>query len=58
MVTIVDPHIKRDDSYEVSREAKAQQMFVKNKDGSDFEGWCWPGKFFKCFCLYCFGVFY
>ncbi|KAF3511613.1 hypothetical protein F2Q69_00005316 [Brassica cretica] len=29
MVTIVDSHIKRDDSYHSS--------------GKDFDGWCWPG---------------
>ncbi|RKO90353.1 glycosyl hydrolases family 31-domain-containing protein [Blyttiomyces helicus] len=43
MVTIIDPHIKRDDNYHVSKEAKEEGIFVKDKDGKDFEGWCWPG---------------
>ncbi|KAJ3391269.1 hypothetical protein HDU92_009129 [Lobulomyces angularis] len=43
MVTIIDPHLKKDDNYYVSKEAKALDLFVKNKDGGDFEGWCWPG---------------
>ena len=43
MVTIVDPHIKKDDSYPVFKEASGKGYFVKKKDGTDFDGWCWPG---------------
>ncbi|KAJ1562489.1 hypothetical protein HK405_011507 [Cladochytrium tenue] len=44
MVTIVDPHIKADGSYFVSKEAKELNLFVKNSGGTDtYEGWCWPG---------------
>ncbi|KAL5009154.1 hypothetical protein ScPMuIL_014735 [Solemya velum] len=43
LVTIVDPHLKKDDSYSVYSEAKSQNHLVKNKDGSEYEGWCWPG---------------
>jgi len=44
MVTIIDPHIKRDDSYSVYRDANAHDgYFVKNKDGDTYDGWCWPG---------------
>ncbi|KAJ3286070.1 hypothetical protein HK104_009189 [Borealophlyctis nickersoniae] len=43
MVTIVDPHIKRDDDYPVSKQAAEKGLFVKDKDGKDYEGWCWPG---------------
>jgi alpha 1,3-glucosidase len=44
MVTIVDPHIKRDDSYPIHKEATSQSYYIKQKDGSsDFDGWCWPG---------------
>jgi len=43
MVTIVDPHIKRDSSYAVHSEAERLGYYVKTKDGSDFDGWCWPG---------------
>ncbi|CAF4684394.1 unnamed protein product [Rotaria sp. Silwood1] len=43
MVTITDPHIKKDDGYHIYAEAKSNGYFVKTKDGADFEGWCWPG---------------
>jgi mannosyl-oligosaccharide alpha-1,3-glucosidase len=44
MVTIVDPHIKVDSNYEIYSEAKEKGYFIKNKDGHDMEGWCWPGQ--------------
>jgi alpha 1,3-glucosidase len=43
MVTIVDPHIKRAGGYAVHEEAAAADIYVKNKDGTVYEGWCWPG---------------
>ncbi|XP_067119018.1 neutral alpha-glucosidase AB-like [Centruroides vittatus] len=43
MVTLVDPHIKRDSGYYVHKEASDYGYYVKNKDGNDYEGWCWPG---------------
>jgi len=43
MVTIVDPHIKRDQGYFLHQDATSQGMYVKNKNGDDYEGWCWPG---------------
>ena len=43
MVTIVDPHMKRDSSYHVHNEATSKQFYVKKNDGSDYEGWCWSG---------------
>lgn len=43
LVTIVDPHIKRDPGYFLHRDAEANGYYVKNKDGNDYEGWCWPG---------------
>jgi alpha 1,3-glucosidase len=43
MVTIIDPHIKRDGSYHVHSEASAKGLYIKNTDGTDFDGWCWPG---------------
>lgn len=45
MVTIIDPHIKRDDGYHIYREGRDLGYLVKTKDGSDYEGWCWPGNF-------------
>ncbi|KAG0328218.1 hypothetical protein BGZ99_005884 [Dissophora globulifera] len=44
MVTIVDPHIKMDSSFYVSKEGGELDVYIKNKDGkSSFDGWCWPG---------------
>ena len=44
LVTIVDPHIKRDSGYYVHSEAAANGYYVKRADGhSDYEGHCWPG---------------
>ncbi|KAK4219231.1 2 subunit alpha glucosidase [Rhypophila decipiens] len=43
LVTIIDPHIKNVDNYHVSSELKSKDHAVHNKEGSIFEGWCWPG---------------
>ncbi|XXQ35577.1 Glucosidase II subunit alpha [Plasmodiophora brassicae] len=44
MVTIVDPHIKRDPDYFVHQRAEQDGLYVKKADGqSVYEGWCWPG---------------
>ena len=44
MVTIVDPHVKKDGGYPIFKEAEAKNFYVKKADGStDFDGWCWPG---------------
>ena len=44
MVTIIDPHIKRDNNYYIHKEATAKGLYIKDKSGTkDFDGWCWPG---------------
>uniref|UniRef100_A0A3B1KI47 Neutral alpha-glucosidase AB n=1 Tax=Astyanax mexicanus TaxID=7994 RepID=A0A3B1KI47_ASTMX len=43
MVAIVDPHIKVDSGYSIHNEIRSKGFYVKNKDGGDYEGWCWPG---------------
>ncbi|VDK85676.1 unnamed protein product [Litomosoides sigmodontis] len=43
MVTIIDPHIKKDDNYYVYKEAKELGYLIKNNNGEDYEGHCWPG---------------
>jgi alpha 1,3-glucosidase len=44
MVTIVDPHVKRDDHYHIHKEATSKGLYIKDKDGKkDYDGWCWPG---------------
>ncbi|KAI8853797.1 glycosyl hydrolases family 31-domain-containing protein [Chytridium lagenaria] len=43
LVTIVDPHIKRDQEYSVYREFNEKDLWIKNSIGQPFEGACWPG---------------
>jgi len=43
MVTIVDPHIKKDSNYKVYQEAHEKKLFIQKPDGSELDGWCWPG---------------
>uniref|UniRef100_A0A8C4PMH4 Neutral alpha-glucosidase AB n=1 Tax=Equus asinus asinus TaxID=83772 RepID=A0A8C4PMH4_EQUAS len=43
LVAIVDPHIKVVSGYRVHEELQNQGLYVKTRDGSDYEGWCWPG---------------
>uniref|UniRef100_A0A672J4Z0 Uncharacterized protein n=1 Tax=Salarias fasciatus TaxID=181472 RepID=A0A672J4Z0_SALFA len=43
LVAIVDPHIKIDSNYKIHNEIRSRGFYVKNKDGGDYEGWCWPG---------------
>ncbi|OQS03108.1 neutral alpha-glucosidase [Thraustotheca clavata] len=43
MVTIVDPHIKRDPNYPVHQDAQAQTVYILDDKGNEFDGWCWPG---------------
>ena len=38
IVTIVDPHIKRDPAYPVFKNAEDAGHYVKNKDGKDYDG--------------------
>jgi len=43
LVTIVDPHIKRDGGYPVHTEAQSAGVYIKDKEGKEYEGHCWPG---------------
>ncbi|KAH9308324.1 hypothetical protein KI387_036235, partial [Taxus chinensis] len=43
LVTIVDPHIKRDDGFPLHKEATKKGYYVKDAHGKDYDGWCWPG---------------
>ncbi|KAI5865631.1 glycoside hydrolase family 31 protein [Durotheca rogersii] len=43
LVTLIDPHIKNVGGYQIADELKSKGLAVKNKDGKDFDGWCWPG---------------
>jgi mannosyl-oligosaccharide alpha-1,3-glucosidase len=44
LVTIVDPHIKVDENYQLYKTLAQKGFTVKNKRGGVFEGDCWPGK--------------
>lgn len=44
VVTIIDPGLKVDPAYPVYREGLERGYFIRNADGSAFEGWAWPGK--------------
>ena len=43
MVTIIDPHIKKDSAYWIHAEAQAKSLYVRKADGGEYDGWCWPG---------------
>ncbi|XP_055683933.1 neutral alpha-glucosidase AB [Lutzomyia longipalpis] len=43
LTIIIDPHIKRDGGYFFHNDCTDRGYYVKNKDGRDYEGWCWPG---------------
>ncbi|CAH3179912.1 unnamed protein product, partial [Porites evermanni] len=43
MVTIIDPHIKREGGYHIHEEASRLGYYIKNKDGGEYDNWCWPG---------------
>ncbi|KDO20441.1 hypothetical protein SPRG_14313 [Saprolegnia parasitica CBS 223.65] len=43
MVTIVDPHIKRDPNFAVHTDAQANEVYIVDENGHEFDGWCWPG---------------
>lgn len=39
LVTIIDPHIKKDDNYYVYKEAVEKGYLTKDKDGKDYDGY-------------------
>lgn len=43
MVTIIDPHIKRDRKYSLHQFAEENKFYVMNPEGKSYDGWCWPG---------------
>ena len=43
LVTIVDPHVKKESGYRINDELRKLNYFVKTSDGSIYDGWCWPG---------------
>lgn len=44
VVTIVDPHIKRDAGYFIHLSAQSEgDIYIRNHEGKEYEGHCWPG---------------
>lgn len=43
LTIIIDPHIKRDSGYFFHNDCTDLGYYVKNAQGGDYEGWCWPG---------------
>lgn len=39
LVVIIDPHIKRDSNYHVHAGATEKGLYIKNKEGKDYEGY-------------------
>lgn len=39
----VDPHLKRDPNYLHYKEARDQNLFIKDRNGAEYQGDCWPG---------------
>jgi alpha 1,3-glucosidase len=39
LVTIIDPHIKRDSSYYIYKEGQEKGLYVMNKDKQEFDGY-------------------
>jgi len=51
LVTIIDPHIKKDSGYDVFNQLKNMDFMTKTKSGQQYDGWCWPGtSFYPDFC--------
>lgn len=43
LVTIIDPHIKKDEEYFVYKEVLDKKLVVLDSTGeSPYVGWCWP----------------
>ena len=42
LVTIIDPHIKKDTNYYIYKEAHDKGLYVQNKDGQEFDGYALP----------------
>lgn len=43
LVVLIDPHIKNNEDFYVSKELKSKGLAVLDKDGEVYDGWCWPG---------------
>jgi alpha-glucosidase len=44
VVPIIDPGIKVDEAYSIYQEGLEHGYYVRNPDGTPYEGWVWPGR--------------
>ncbi|KAK9458254.1 glycosyl hydrolases family 31-domain-containing protein [Dipodascopsis uninucleata] len=44
LVTIIDPHIKKEEGYSVFEGIKKNELAIKTDKGETYLGWCWPGE--------------
>ena len=44
MVTVIDPHLKKDKEYQVYSEAKDQGFLMTAFNDAEYSYFCWPGK--------------
>ena len=43
LVTIIDPHIKKDEEYFAYKEIKEKKLYVLDSSADEpYTGWCWP----------------
>ena len=42
LVTIIDPHVKRDPDYFVYRDCSQRGILVENSQNETYHGKCWP----------------
>ena len=50
MVCSIDPHIKEDDGYFMYTESRELDFFIKDKNGKQYKGFCWPGRLCNQLC--------
>eukprot|EP00927_Polykrikos_kofoidii_P086152 TRINITY_DN9572_c0_g2_i1.p1 TRINITY_DN9572_c0_g2~~TRINITY_DN9572_c0_g2_i1.p1 ORF type:complete len:964 (+),score=140.46 TRINITY_DN9572_c0_g2_i1:81-2972(+) len=51
LVTIIDPHIKKESGYAVFSTLEKKDYFTKTSSGKQYDGWCWPGtSYYPDFC--------
>mmetsp|Transcript_165875 Transcript_165875/g.527382 ORF Transcript_165875/g.527382 Transcript_165875/m.527382 type:complete len:974 (+) Transcript_165875:62-2983(+) len=51
IVTIIDPHLKGDENYTIFTQMRDAGLLTRSLNGSDYEGFCWPGpSFYPDFC--------
>lgn len=44
LIAIIDPHIKKEDGYNIYDEGTSLDLWVKDVSGQNtYEAWCWPG---------------